>query len=139
MSKSDSDRDTPETLVKAEDVSNPSLAKGGALEWVEPCGEDRFVISGCMMGNKTLEVPTSEVDGYRLLELRKGNRELARALGMKLTAAPFKGYEGFNFLKQQLTASVDALLKQHIMKGDSRCDTAVAKIEPNTENEAGDS
>ena len=115
------------TMSKS-DVGTP--AKRKALEWVEPRGEEGFVISGCMMGSKTLYLPTNDVMGIKLLELQKGNRELARALGMKLDGIPFKGYDGFRFLKQQLIASVDELLKQHITKGDTRCDTVIAKIDP---------
>ena len=86
---------------------------------------------GGYLGDKVCRCPWEIIDEVNFIQLSKSNRELARALGLKLTSAPFKNFEWLDVLKHYRDAAIDELLIKHVVAtADDTVETIPENVDP---------
>ena len=98
------------------------------VEWVKPTCIKHIAIGGGYLGTKEIKVPWQDLDGYTMVEMSKANRQLARAIGLKMGASPFKSFDAFTFLKQRRDAAIDDLIKKFMLDNDETADKVPESI-----------
>lgn len=100
-----------------------------SVSWVDPSAEECLVIRGGYLGNKTLACPVVEKDGSKTIELSKGNRDLARALGLPINdPSPHKDFDGVAYLKEQRTKAVDKKVTEFIISQENSNELVPSRI-----------